>query len=108
MHIKKSLPRDKFTKISNLVFSNAQLSDGAKVLYGFLASMPNGKTIVDNYILKALGISQPVLTRRKKELKDVGLILMVQLAPRVHDLYIGFPGFSAAMVKAAWEDSNDG
>jgi|TARA_B110000902_G_scaffold198371_1_gene225164 hypothetical protein len=107
MHIKKSLPRDKFTKISNLIFSDPMLSDGAKVLYGFLASMPNGKTIVDGYILKALKVSQPVLTRRKKELKDSGLIMMVQLAPRVHDLYIGFPGCSALMVKNAWDTSDE-
>ena len=52
-------------------------------------------------------MSQPVLTRRKKELKDSGLIMMVQLAPRVHDLYIGFPGCSALMVKNAWDTSDE-
>lgn len=103
MHIKKSLPRDNFTKMSNTIFTHSGISDGAKVLYGFLSSLPNGKTIHDGYLIKTLGLSSAVLTRRKKELKDSGLILMEPLAPRVFDLYIGYPGMPASRVKELWD-----
>lgn len=107
MHIKKSLPHEKFTKVDNKIFTHPGLSDGAVRLYGFLASLPNGKTVIDAYIIRAMGMSQAVLTRRKKELKDVNLILMVQLTPKVYDLYIGHTGMSAQDVKAVWEREHD-
>jgi hypothetical protein len=106
MHIKKSLPRERFTKISNEVWCDETLTDGAKVLYGFLASLPNGKTIHDGYIVKCLGTSSAMVTRRKRELKEAGLLLMVQLAPRVYDLYIGYPGYPASRVQAVWENED--
>jgi hypothetical protein len=107
VHIKKSLPREKFVKIHNSIWTDTGLSDGAKVMYGFIASLPNGKTIHDGYISKAMGISSRTVTNRKEELKQAGLLLMVQLAPRVYDLYIGYPGFPASSVKAMWEKEND-
>ena len=104
MHIKKSLPRDNFTKISNKIWVDENLTDGAKVLYGFLASLPNGKTIHDNYIAKCLGIADRTIKYRKKELKDAGLILLVPLAPRIYDLYIGSYSCPASKVKEIWEN----
>jgi hypothetical protein len=104
VHIKKSLPREKYVKISNDVWSILDLSDGAKVMYGFLASLPNGKTIHDGYISKSLGVSSRTVTNRKQELVKLGLLLMVQLSPRVYDLYIGFPGMPASRVKQLWEE----
>jgi len=103
VHIKKSLPRDKFTKISNSIFSDPNLSDGAVRMYGFIASLPNGKTIHDGYLAKCLNLSDRTVNYRKKELKDAGLLLMVQLAPRVYDLYVGYPEYPASAVKAMWE-----
>jgi hypothetical protein len=103
MHIKKSLPREKFTKISNKLWTNPNLSDGAKVMYGFIASLPNGKTIHDGYLTKSLGLSDRTVNYRKKELKDAGLLLMVQLAPRVYDLYVGHPDLLADEVRLLWE-----
>jgi len=104
--IKKSLPRERFAKISNSVFTNRILSHGAVRLYGYLCTLPNGKTFLDKDVTKVLGISQPVLTRWKRELKDQNLILIVPLAPRIHDLYIGYPGVTASEVKMRWEDDN--
>jgi hypothetical protein len=109
MHIKKSSPKVSYTKISNDLFSDARLTDGAMRLYGFIASLPNGKSISDRYIMKCLNVSQRSLTNRKKELKDTGLLLMVPIAPRVHDLYLGYPGFPADRVRQMWneEDGED-
>jgi len=107
MHIKRSLPREKFTKISNTLWTDALLSDGAKVLYGFLVSLPNGKTIHDGYIAKCLNLSNRSVSYRKKELKKAGLILLVPLAPRVCDLYIGYPDLPASKVRDIWEKDND-
>lgn len=104
MHIKKSLPREKFTKVPNELWALEDLSDGAKVMYGFIASLPNGKTIHDGYISKSLNISGRTVTNRKTELVGKGLLLMDQLAPRVYDLYIGYPGMPAARVKQLWEE----
>lgn len=106
MHIKKGLPTGNFTKINN-AFWTLDISDGAKVLFGFLVSLPNGKTIHDGYLAKCLGVSGKTISNRKRELKGVGLILMVQLAPRVHDLYIGCGEFNALQVKDRWEDNNE-
>jgi hypothetical protein len=105
MIIKKSLPHVGYAKISNSIFTNTVLSHGAVRLYGYLASLPNGKTFIDKDIMKAIGVSQPMLTRWKRELKDQDLILLVMLAPRIYDLYIGHPELSAGSVKRRWEEN---
>ena len=104
MIIKKSLPREGFAKISNKIFRKSGLSHGASCLYGYLCTLPNGKTFIDKDVMKDMGCSQPVLTRWKRELKDNNLILVLQLAPRIYDLYIGHPGLPASEVKMRWED----
>jgi hypothetical protein len=103
MNIKKSLPRESYTKVSNSFWSLTTLSDGAKVLYGLVASFPNGKTVHDVYLAKVLGVSLRTITNRKEELKAHDYLLMVQLAPRVYDLYIGYPGYPASKVRQVWE-----
>jgi hypothetical protein len=104
MIIKKSLPNGGYAKISNKIFTNKRLSHGAIRLYGYLCTLPNGKTFVDKDIMKNIGVSQPMLTRWKKELKDENLILTIQLAPRIYDLYVGHPDFLATCVKREWEE----
>jgi len=84
------------------IFSRRDLSDGAKVLYGYLCGLRNGANFTDPYMQTALQISQVVLSRRKKELKAAGLILVEQLGPRVYVVYIGHSKMSAEMVKASW------
>lgn len=107
MHIKKGMPHENFTKIHNSIWVDNTISDGALRLYGFIASLPNGKVITDNYINKCLGWSQRTTTSKKRELKEANLLLLVQIAPRVHDLYLGHPKFTAAQVKALWEAEID-
>lgn len=101
------LPSKQFTRIDKRVFVNEKLTDGAKVLYGYLAGLKSGQNFSDTYLLKALGISKTVLARRKKELTDAGLILVEQMQPRVYVLYIGYTSMSAADVKFAWETAED-
>ena len=104
MIIKKSLPRERFAKISNAIFTNKTLSHGAVRLYGYLCTLPNGKTFIGEDTQKALGASRSMVARWNKELKDENLILIVMLAPRIYDLYIGHPGLPASEVKMRWED----
>ncbi len=104
MHIKKSLPNKYFTKISNSLFTMPSISSGAKVLYGYLATLYNGANIEDELLCRVLHLNQRTLTRYKKELKDVDLILTEQLAPRVYDLYIGHPHCKASEVKRIWQE----
>lgn len=89
------------------VFTDPNISDGAVRLYGYLCSLRNGASFSDKYIVKALGISQTVLTRRKKELKDNHLILMDKIGPRIHVVYIGYPGMPAEAVKDRWLNEDD-
>ena len=103
MHIKKSLPDSRFTTVDNKIIVDIELRDGAFRLYSFLISLPNGKVITDAYIMKVTEWSQRTVTNRKKELKDKGLLLMVKIAPRVHDLYLGHSNYSAHMVRDMWE-----
>ena len=103
MFIKKGTPRERFTKISNEIITNPNLSDRAIRLYCLYASLPNGKNITDAYIEKVLGISTKTVTRGKEELKKEGLILTHRLAPNVYDVYIGYADMPAIQVKAMWE-----
>lgn len=104
MHIKKSLPHKFYTKMDNSIIVDKELSDGAFRLYSLLASLPNGKVITDAYIMKVTEWSQRTVTNRKRELKDKGLILLVQIAPRVHDLYLGYNNLTAEQVKRYWDE----
>ena len=104
MHIKKGLPSESYTKIDNRLWARTDISDGALRLYGFIASLPNGKVITDAYIIKSLGWSQRTVSSKKKELKDANLLLMVRLSAKVHDLYLGYSKFTAEQVRAMWEE----
>lgn len=102
MIIRKALPKDSYTKMDNKVFTDQRLSDGAKVLYGYLASLRTGANFTDDYIVKAMGISKRALANRKKELKQAGLILIDQVSMRIYVIYIGHTRFSAEKVKQTW------
>lgn len=107
MIIRHSLPNTCFTKIDKGVFTDKRLTDGAKVLYGYLCGLRNGANFSDNYIMEAMDISKPSLARRKRELTEYGLILVDQIAPRVYVIYIGFSRCSAAQVKEQWLKEDD-
>ncbi len=103
MFIRHYLPSDNYTKIDRKVFTDRDLSDGAVRLYGYLCSLRNGSNFSDTYIIKALNISSDTLARRKRELKERGLILVEQIMPRCYVIYIGYIGYSAELVKKQWE-----
>ena len=92
-----------YTKIDNYVTANKQISDGAFRVYTYYAGLKDGNNFVDEYVMKALNISQKVLTNRKSELKKAGLILSDRIASRIYVLYIGNSKISAARLKKAYE-----
>jgi len=108
MIIRKSLATDKYSKIDNKVWTNPKLSDGAVRLYGYLASLRNGQNYVDNYLVKALGITQKTLTNRKRELKNEDLILSEQIDKKIYILYIGTSDRPASYVKEYWNKLDQG
>lgn len=107
MIIRHTLPIRNFTRIDRYVFCNKNISDGAVRLYGYLCGLITGANISDKYIIKTMGISQAVLTKRKKELKDHGLLLVDQISPRVYVAYIGYSKLSANEVKEIWNKEDD-
>lgn len=107
MIIRHNLPTSGFTRIDRTVFTHPGLTDGATRLYGYLCGLRNGASFSDKYIMTAMNISQAVLTKRKRELKDTNLILVDQISPRVYVIYIGYRRMPASQVKAIWENEED-
>lgn len=107
MIIRHNLPSKKFTKLDRRVFANKDISDGAVRLYGYLCGLRNGANFSDTYIKIALGLSQTVLYRRKKELTEADLLLVDQISPRVYVAYLGYSSFGATQVKAMWKEDED-
>lgn len=107
MIIRHWIPDRSYTKVDRDVFTHRDLSDGACRLYGYLCGLRNGANFTDAYVMKVLGISQTVLSRRKKELKDLGLLLIDQIAPRVYVAYIGTTTIRASKVKEIWVAEED-
>ncbi len=107
MFIRHNLPSKRFTKIDRYVFTKRNVSDGAKVLYGYLCGLRNGANFSDNYIIDALQITRRTLYNRKKELTDADLILVDQLSARVYVIYIGHTKLNAAMVREQWLREED-
>lgn len=97
----------KYTKVDKYVFTYPGITDGAKVLYGYLSGLPTGRNFSDKYILTSLGISPRTLANRKKELKDAGLILIDQISPRNYMLFVGTTKKTATEVKEDWIRAND-
>lgn len=106
MIIRSSLPQAGYVKMDNAVFLNKQITDGAIRLYGYLASLRNGQNYEDGFLVHALGISQTVLTRRKKELKDADLLLINRIGRGLYVAYIGHTKMPASRVKRLWEEND--
>ena len=107
--IRKNLSKERFVKMENKIFTidKSLVCDGAKVLYGFLATFPNGKKITDSYVLKSLNMSDRTLRKYKSELKKVGLVHIERNGPRDYDLYIGTLEVDARTVMDYWEYMSD-
>ena len=107
--IYKYLPKEGYTKVDNKIFTIERklLSDGAKVMYGFLASMQIGSKITDNYIVKSLDIGLSALKKYKRELKALDLIVVDRVGLNQYEMYIGSTVLRASIVKQYWEVKND-
>lgn len=104
--IRKNLPSmedGNWTKVDNDIFWNRNLSEGAKLLYCFLASLRNAHDFNEEYAMNALKLSDKTLRSRKKELTDAGLILLDRVGKFKYFLYIGHSGFKASEVKRYWD-----
>lgn len=108
MIIRKNLPKQCYTKLDNKVFILPGLTDAAKVLYGYLASLRTGQDYSDKFLINAMGIGQATLTRRKRELKKVGLIMAEKTSMRTSVLYIGSTQMPANVVKELWDKIDSG
>jgi hypothetical protein len=97
-----------FTKVDRRVFTKRGISDGAKVLYGYLSGLPTGQKYTDSYLVKALDVSMRTIANRKKELTNADLILVSQISARNYMLFIGRTDHPASLVKMHWERENDG
>ena len=78
-----------YAKVDNQIAMRRNISDGAFRLYAYFIALKNGDNFIDKFIMKGLGISQATLTKRKKELKDAGLIESERLASREYILWVG-------------------
>jgi len=107
MIVRSMCPTKSFTRVDRRVFTMPNLSDGAKVLYGYLIGLKSGQNFSDVYISKALGISKVVLSRRKRELKNYDLILVEQISARLYFIYIGFTDYPASAVRDRWISMED-
>ena len=92
-----------WTKVDNHVTTNKKISDGAFRLYAYYSGLRHGDNFVDKYVIKGLGISKQVLTKRRKELKDADLICVDQIAARIYVIYIGNTRMSASRFKIQFE-----
>ena len=96
-----------WSKLDRYVFTMHNLSDGAKVLYGYLIGLKDGDNFNDGYIIKALNISKNVLAKRKRELKDYKLLTVLRMGPKTYINFIGNTMINSDCVKADWIERQD-
>ncbi len=109
MTIYKYLPNKNFTKFDNNVLrmDRALLNDGAKVLYVFLASMRNGKTISYGYLIKSLGYAEATIMKYIRQLKELDLISAQRRGSKNYIFYIGSTQLGASTVKEYWKELDE-
>lgn len=90
---------------SVLMFS--EISDGAKILYGYYSTLRMGDMVNDEYVIKQLGLSKAVLASRKKELRDVSLLVQEKVRPNIYMYYLGDAYCLATDVFNEWLDRQD-
>lgn len=84
------------------------MSEGAKILYWFYATLKPGKYYSDTYAMKAIGISKSALMRRKNELREVDLLHVEQVAARTYITFLGTTKHSASKEFAEWKRDTGG
>ena len=107
MFIRCELPKEYYMKFDRNIFLDHRLSDGAVRLYGYLAGHRNSDEVTDEYIRQKMNLSKAVLARRKKELKDVDLLIVEQIHPRVYMAYVGNSVRGATAVKKYWDNRKE-
>lgn len=106
-YIKKSLPGEDFTRISNLVITDDSLGHGAFRLYYLLANIPDGKRFSDSELRDGIGIKQTTLASWKKVLCEKDLILLDREGTKEYNLYVGSSRHPASKVKEYWEKDDE-
>ena len=96
-----------WNKLDRYVFVKQDLSDGAKVLYGYLLGLKDGDNFTDTYVLKALGISRNVLDKRKRELKQHKLLTVLRMGPKSYVNFIGNTRVDSDAVMKEWNKRQD-
>jgi len=99
------MPKEKFTKIDNNVSRIKTLSDSSIRYYVFVAGLPNGKNITDEYVAKAIDWSVSKVKRAKNELRKYDLVLTDSLHRGLHYIYIGNTKIGASTVKKYVSDN---
>lgn len=110
MKIYKLLPgkeHGNFSKVDNAIWGS-DVSSNAKVLYGFLCSVRNGKDVTDAYISKGTGLSTRTVHRAKAELVEAGFIVAERTGARSYVTYVGYSKCKPSDVKRYWEHVEDG
>lgn len=107
MFIHRSLPNKYFTRCDNNLITESKLSDGAFRLYMYLALLQGGANYTDSYLMKVLRLSRRAVANRKKELKDLDLLIVDQIAPRTYQAYLGFTGVPATEVRRILKEKQD-
>lgn len=100
MFIHRIIPPRNHTRIDNHLIYDIELSDGAFRLYVFLFGLHASTNYTDGYLMKAMGLSRRSIANRRKELKDRGLLITEQIAPRVYHAYLGTGKLTAKQVKS--------
>lgn len=93
------MPYEGYTKIDNQVARIKELSGNAVKMYVFIAGLQNGRSITDQYLVKALGFSKKSITKYKNELKAYDLLAVERVHRGLHYMYVGSTSVSASALK---------
>lgn len=109
MTIYTAMAKRNYTRFDNDVLRIHRdiLKDGAKVLYVFIGSMPNGKTISYGYIAKSLGYARETIKSYIRQLKELDLLYMDRKGAKDYDCFIGSTQLGASSVKEYWKELNE-
>lgn len=95
-----------FSRVPNKIFFEKDLTHGAKVLYGIFCALRPGNNYTDKYLMKVLNVSAPTLTRYKKELKDLDLLMVVQVNKGIYFTFVGLPEYPSSRLYAEYISRN--
>ena len=74
---KQNIP---FTQVANGVIYDKRISLGAKTIYAYMYSKPDGWDFASDRIAKELNVSKPTVLKHIKELKEFGYLISKKLS----------------------------